>query len=436
MRREPSPMKILIIGSGGREHAIAWKVAQSPLAEKVYAAPGNAGIADCAECVPLGAERVEDLLAFALEKRIDLTVVGPEAPLVAGIVDRFSSRGLRIFGFGKDGAKLEGSKIWAKEFMRRHGIPTGDFAVFDHPEAAGAAVERAAPPFVIKADGLAAGKGVFIARTREEAREAIELVMVRREFGEAGARLVIEEFLTGAEASILSMFDGSTYRLFAPSQDHKRALDGDRGPNTGGMGAYAPVPALSPALQERIRTEIVEPTFAGMRKEGIAGAGVLYFGLMLTEEGPKVLEYNCRFGDPETQVILSLFEGDLVETIVAATEGSLAGRPFSNASGAAACVVIASGGYPGSCQKGFTVTGLDEAARRGCIVFHAGTALREGTVVTAGGRVFGVTAVGTDLREAIRRAYRGVEAIQFEGAFSRRDIGMRALEETGGKEHS
>ncbi len=428
-------MNILIVGSGGREHAIAWKAAQSGAVKKIYAAPGNAGIAGVAECVPLGAERMEDLLAFALERSIDLTIVGPEAPLVAGIVDLFTARGLRIFGFTKEGAKLEGSKVWAKEFMRRHRIPTGGFEAYDDAGAAVAAIDRGAPPFVIKADGLAAGKGVVIAGTREEARSAVDLMLVRREFGDAGSRLVVEEFLSGPEVSILSICDGSTYRLFAPSQDHKRALDGDRGPNTGGMGAYAPVPALSADLMERIRGEIVEPTFSGMRKEGIAGAGVLYFGLVLTAQGPKVLEYNCRFGDPETQAVLPLFEGDLVETMFAATEGSLDRRSFSNGAGAAACVVVASGGYPGPYRKGFAVSGLDEAAQRGCIVFHAGTALRDGAVVTAGGRVFGVTAVAADLRRAIEKAYRGVEAIRFEGAFARSDIGRRALGEAAGKEH-
>jgi phosphoribosylamine--glycine ligase len=427
-------MKVLIIGGGGREHAIAWKISQSPLVSKLYAAPGNAGIARVAECVGLSADDAVGLLAFAEERGIDLTVVGPETPLVAGIVDLFSARGLGIFGFGRAGARLEGSKVWAKEFMRRHGIPTAGFTVYDDAGAALASIERAAPPFVMKADGLAAGKGVIIAKTHEEAREAVSLVMLKKEFGAAGNRLVVEEFLEGPEVSILSVFDGSTYRLFAPSQDHKRALDGDRGPNTGGMGAYAPVPALSPDMLERIRGAIIEPTFAGMRSDGIAGAGVLYFGLMLAADGPKVLEYNCRFGDPETQAVLPLFDGDLCETIRAATRGELDRAAFATSSLAAACVVVASGGYPGPYRAGLEIAGLDEAERRGCVVFHAGTAFRDGAIVTSGGRVLGVTAVAPDLGVAIGQAYRGVEAITFEGAFSRGDIGARALAGNGRKE--
>jgi len=420
-------MKVLIVGGGGREHAIAWKIAQSPELGELYAAPGNAGIAAVAECVGVRSDDTAGLLAFAEENGVDLTIVGPEAPLVAGIVDLFSARGLEVFGFGRDGARLEGSKVWAKEFMRRHGIPTARFAACDDAASALAAIERGTPPFVVKADGLAAGKGVIVAATRGEAREAIELVMLKREFGAAGNRLVVEEFLEGPEVSILSLFDGAAYRLFAPSQDHKRALDGDRGPNTGGMGAYAPVPALSPAMLERIRASIIEPTFEGMRADGIAGAGILYFGLMLTEEGPKVLEYNCRFGDPETQAVLPLFDGDLLAAIDAAARGELDRAAFSNSPLSAACVVVASEGYPGSYRTGFEIAGLDEAERRGCVVFHAGTALRDGAIVTAGGRVLGVTAVAPGLGEAIAKAYRGVDAVRFEGAFRRGDIGARAL---------
>lgn len=427
-------MRVLVIGGGGREHAIAWKLSQSPRLAKLYAAPGNAGIARVAECVPVGADDAQRLLDFALEKRIDLTVVGPEAPLVAGIADRFSARGLGIFGFSGAGARLEGSKVWAKEFMRRHGVPTAGFTVCEGADAAFAAIERTPTPLVLKADGLAAGKGVIIAATRGEAREAVSLVMVKKEFGTAGNRLVVEEYLEGAEVSILALFDGSTYRLFAPSQDHKRALDGDRGPNTGGMGAYAPVPDFTADALGRVRAEIIEPTFKGMRADGIAGAGILYFGLMLSAGGPKVLEYNCRFGDPETQAVLPLFDGDLLETIDAATRGELDRVPFACGPRAAACVVVASGGYPGPYRTGFEIEGLDEAERRGCVVFHAGTALRGGSVVTAGGRVLGVTAVASGLAEAIGAAYRGVEAIRFEGARSRSDIGARALSGSGRKE--
>jgi phosphoribosylamine--glycine ligase len=420
-------MNVLVIGGGGREHALVWKVAQSTLVTKIYAAPGNAGIADCAECVNVGTEDLDGLLKLALEKKIDLTVVGPEAPLVAGIVDLFSSKGLRVFGFDRKGARLEGSKVWAKEFMKKNGIPTGGFRVFGNAGAALKAIDSQSAPYVIKADGLAAGKGVIIARTARDARAAIELIMKRREFGVAGERVVIEDFVSGEELSILALFDGESYRLFVPSQDHKRALDNDGGPNTGGMGAYAPVPVYTADLAARVIKEIIEPTFEGMRAEGITGAGVVYFGIMVTNEGPKVLEYNCRFGDPETQVILPLFKGDLAQVMFEAASGRLAGVPFENSGESSACVVIASGGYPGQYQKGYPVEGLEEARRSGCIVFHAGTVLKDGVLVTAGGRVFGVTAAAPTLQAALDTAYRGVEAIRFTGCYSRRDIGKKGL---------
>ena len=420
-------MRILIVGSGGREHALAWKIAQSSGVDKIYAAPGNAGIAELAECVSVSSDDAASLAAFAAEKRIDLTVVGPEAPLVAGIADLFDSKGLRIFGFGKSAARLEGSKVWAKEFMARHAVPTGAFEIFDDAAAARRAVEGRKPPLVIKADGLAAGKGVIIARDARGARDAIALVMEKKEFGAAGNRIVVEEFLRGEEISVLALFDGTTYRLFAPSQDHKRAYDGDEGPNTGGMGAYAPVGVYTAALAERVEREIVEPTCRGMRAEGASGAGVLYFGLILTESGPKVLEYNCRFGDPETQVILPLFDGDLAEVLLAAASRNLDGVRFANKPAAAACVVVASGGYPGAYRKGYPIEGLEEARRRGCVVFHAGTALKDGALVTAGGRVLGVTAVAPTLAAALDTAYSGVDAIRFTGGFHRRDIGKKGL---------
>jgi phosphoribosylamine--glycine ligase len=420
-------MKVLVIGSGGREHALVWKIAQSSLVEKIYAAPGNAGIAGLAECVNTGADDIGGLLAFALEQKIDLTVVGPEGPLVAGIADAFREKGLGIFGFDSKTSRLEGSKVWAKEFMKTHGIPTAEFRVFGNATAAIKSVDTGQPPYVIKADGLAAGKGVIVARTGRDARAAIELIMKRREFGSAGERIVTEEFLTGEEISILAVFDGTTYRLFVPSQDHKRARDKDEGPNTGGMGAYSPVGFYDGQLEARVRSEIVEPTFAGMREEGVTGAGVLYFGVIVTEKGPKVLEYNCRFGDPETQVILPLFGGDLAQVMYEASRGNLAGVPFENGSLAAACVVVASGGYPGPYQKGYPVEGLDAARESGCIVFHAGTALKEGVIVTAGGRVLGVTATAPTLKEALDTVYRGVDSIRFTGCFSRRDIGKKGL---------
>jgi len=420
-------MKVLVIGGGGREHALVWKIAQSSLVTEIYAAPGNAGIASLAECVSVGAEDLDGLLKLALEKKIDLTVVGPEAPLVAGIVDLFSSKGLRIFGFDQKGARLEGSKVWAKEFMKKNGIPTGGFRVFGNAGAALKAIDTQSAPYVIKADGLAAGKGVIIAQTAREARFAIELIMKRRDFGAAGERIVMDDFLVGDEISILALFDGASYRLFAPSQDHKRAFDNDGGPNTGGMGAYAPVPIYTTELAARVKKEIIEPTFEGMKAEGVTGAGVVYFGIMVTKEGPKVLEYNCRFGDPEAQAILPLFRGDLAQVMFEAAAGNLAGVSFENSDEAAVCVVIASGGYPGSYQKGYPVEGLEEARARGCVVFHGGTALKDGTVVTSGGRVLGVAVAAPTLQAALDTAYRGVEAIRFTGCFSRRDIGKKGL---------
>lgn len=423
-------MKVLVIGSGGREHTLVWKLSQSPQVDAVYAAPGNAGMAAQAECVPVPVGDLEALLTLAREKEIDLTVVGPEAPLVAGIVDLFQSHDMRIFGFDRWGACLEGSKVWAKEFMRRHGIPTGSFSVCERLEEALEKIESGTPPFVVKADGLAAGKGVLICGTREDARSAVDTVMREKAFGAAGDRVVLEEFLEGPEISVLAIYDGQTYRLFVPSQDHKRAYDGDEGPNTGGMGAYAPVSLVDKALEGRVRREIFEPTFAGMQEEKIGGAGVLYFGLIITGDGPKVLEYNCRFGDPETQVILPLFEGDLFGVLHAATEGGLDGVPFDNSSDAAACVVVASGGYPGAYKKGYPIEGLEEASERGCIVFHAGTTRAGDVYKTAGGRVLGVTAVAPTLPEALERAYGGVAAVRFTDCFSRSDIGRRSMQGT------
>ena len=421
-------MKVLVVGGGGREHTIAWKLSKSPHVEKIYAAPGNAGIAGLGECVPVGAEDKQALLDFAQENKVDLTVVGPEAPLVSGIVDLFRGKGLRIFGFDSKGALLEGSKVWAKQFMKKYDIPTGGFAVFDNHCAAQNAVETGKPPFVIKADGLAAGKGVLICQTMEEARDAVETVMRKKQFGMAGERIVFEEFLDGPELSVIAVFDGKDYRLLVPSQDHKRALDGDAGPNTGGMGAYAPVPVLDHLLEEKIRIEIIERTLSGIQSEKIEGAGVVYFGLMLTPAGPKVLEYNCRFGDPETQVILPLLKTDLFEVLYEATECNLESVDFENSDQACTCVVIASGGYPGSYEKGKEITGIAEAEEAGCVVFHAGTKLDNGRIVTSGGRVLGVTAMAPTLKEAIDKAYAGVDLISFEGCFSRRDIAWRALD--------
>jgi phosphoribosylamine--glycine ligase len=420
-------MKVLVVGGGGREHTIAWKLSSSPHVDTVYAAPGNAGIAGLGECVPIGAEDKQSLLRFAKEKEIDLTVVGPEAPLVGGIVDLFRSEGMRIFGFDSKGALLEGSKVWAKQFMEKYKVPTGGFAVFGDHCAAQNAVESGSPPFVVKADGLAAGKGVLICQTLEEARDAVETVMQKKQFGTAGDRVIIEEFLDGPELSVIAVFDGRDYRLMVPSQDHKRAFDGDKGPNTGGMGAYAPVPVLDHGLEEKIRIEVIERTLSGIQAEKIEGAGVVYFGLMLTREGPKVLEYNCRFGDPETQVILPLLKSDLFEVLYESAQGNLESVDFENSDEACTCVVIASGGYPGSYEKGKEITGIADAEAAGCNVFHAGTKLEDGKIVTSGGRVLGVTAVAPTLKEALDKAYGGVDVISFEGCFSRRDIAWRAL---------
>jgi phosphoribosylamine--glycine ligase len=424
-------MKVLVVGGGGREHAIAWKMARSDQVETVYVAPGNAGISSVGKCVPIVADDKASLLAFARENDIDLTVVGPEAPLVSGIVDMFRAEGMRIFGFDSKGALLEGSKVWAKEFMSKYSIPTGGFAAFDNHCAAQRAIDVGSPPFVIKADGLAAGKGVLICRTIEEARDAVEVIMKERKFGTAGERIVLEEFLDGPELSILAVFDGRDYRLFVPSQDHKRAFEGDKGPNTGGMGAYAPVPLLDHPLEEKIRIEIIEPTLNGIQMENIKGAGLIYFGLIITENGPKVLEYNCRFGDPETQVILPLLGGDLFEVLFEATNRNLESVDFDNSTEACACVVMASGGYPGSYEKGYEISGLDRAEKEGCIVFHAGTKEQDGRIVTSGGRVLGVTAIAPSLKEALGVAYRGVGEISFEGNFFRKDIGWRALQGAG-----
>jgi phosphoribosylamine--glycine ligase len=424
-------MKILVVGGGGREHTIAWKLSKSPHVDTIYAAPGNAGIAALGECVSVNAEDKQAVLDLAREKKVDLTIVGPEAPLVSGIVDLFREEDQRIFGFDSKGALLEGSKVWAKQFMDKYNIPTGGFAVFDNHCAAQNAVEAGKPPFVIKADGLAAGKGVLICQTVEEARAAIETIMQKREFGTAGDRIVFEEYLEGTELSVIAVFDGKDYRLLVPSQDHKRAYDGDKGPNTGGMGAYAPVPVLGHALEEKIRIEIIERTLSGIQSEKVKGAGVVYFGLMLTPDGPRVLEYNCRFGDPETQVILPLLKTDLFEVLFEATESNLESVDFEISDEACTCVVIASGGYPGAYEKGKEITGISEAEEAGCIVFQAGTRIEDGRTVTSGGRVLGVTAMGPTLRGATDKAYAGVDKIAFENCFSRRDIAWRALKDQG-----
>ncbi|WP_027717808.1 phosphoribosylamine--glycine ligase [Desulfovirgula thermocuniculi] len=423
-------MKVLVVGGGGREHALVWKIAQSPRVKEIFCAPGNAGIASLARCVPIGAEDVRGLVEFARREKIDLTVVGPEAPLTLGIVDEFSAAGLAIFGPSARAAAIEGSKVFAKQLMAKYGIPTAGFAVFDDHAAARRYISEKGAPIVVKADGLAAGKGAVVCRTVEEALSAVEEIMVKGVFGEAGRRVVVEEFLEGEEASVLAFTDGETVIPMLPAQDHKQVYDGDRGPNTGGMGAYAPAPVCTPEVMRAVEEQILRPTVRAMAREGRPYRGVLYAGLMITPQGPKVLEFNARFGDPEAQPLLMLMASDLVEVMEAVLGGRLAETQVRWHEGAAVCVVLASGGYPGPYRKGFPISGLEEAASRhpGVVVFHAGTALAEGRVVTAGGRVLGVTARAESIEAAIAGAYAAVGEISFEGMHYRRDIGQKALQ--------
>jgi phosphoribosylamine--glycine ligase len=419
-------MKVLVVGSGGREHALCWKLAQSPKLERLYCAPGNAGIAGMAQCVSIGSDDFTALSDFAVSEGIGLTVIGPEVPLVAGLADRLRERGLAVFGPSKAAAQIEGSKAFAKTFMNKYGIPTAAFGVYNKYKDAALALGDCTYPVVVKASGLAAGKGVIICATRPEANEAVKNILLDRRFGEAGSAVVIEEHLEGEEASILVLTDGRGYFCLPASQDHKRLLDGDQGPNTGGMGAYAPTPVINSFLQASIEQEVLKPTLAGMEAEGALFTGCLYIGVILTKSGPRVLEYNCRFGDPETQAVLPLFDGDLLDAFLATVEGRIAGMKPAINPGAAVCVVVASGGYPATYQKGKPITGLDQVPD-GVTVFHAGTALAEGQVVTDGGRVLGVTARADNLKSAVELAYRGVEAIRFEGMTYRRDIARKAL---------
>jgi phosphoribosylamine--glycine ligase len=428
-------MKVLIIGSGGREHVLTWTIKQSPKVTKIYCAPGNGGMADIAECVEIKAEDIPGLLKFAEEKAIDLTVVGPEAPLAAGIVDEFEKAGLKVFGPNKAAAQLEGSKVFAKEFMKRHGIPTAGFQVFDNKEAAAKfldALKKDDFPVVIKAEGLAAGKGVLICRNIEEAGVAVAQIMAEKVFKSAGDRIVIEEFLEGEEASILAISDGKNFVMLDSSQDHKRIFDNDEGPNTGGMGAYSPAPVVTPELFQTIAQQVIKPTIDGMRKDGTPFKGVLYAGLMLTADGPKVLEYNVRFGDPEAQAVLPRLKTDLLDVMLAACDGKLAGTVLEWDPRSCVCVVMASGGYPGDYEKGKEIFGLDAVKeRKDAVVFHAGTQLEGGKIVTSGGRVLGVTSLGATIEEAIRKAYQAVAKIKFEKCFYRRDIGHRAWKKIG-----
>jgi phosphoribosylamine--glycine ligase len=422
-------LKVLVVGGGAREHALCWKLSQSPRVIKLYCAPGNAGTAQVAESVAIGANEIDKLKDFVEHQGIDLTVVGPEVPLIAGIVDAFEARGLRIFGPSREPALLEGSKVYAKRLMQQAGIPTAAFDVFESADAALAYLQTARYPLVVKADGEAAGKGVVIAQTRLEAEVAVKAMMEERVFGASGDRITIEECLSGPEASVLAFVDGTTVRPMLAIQDHKRIGEGDMGPNTGGMGAYAPVPDCPHALVDEITRTILQPAVDAVRATGIPYRGILYGGVMLTQEGPKCIEFNCRFGDPECQVALALLESDLLEIFIACMEGRLSEVELNFASRAAMTVVMASGGYPGSFEKGKPLSGLDAAARLDAVqVFHAGTALSDsGEVVTSGGRVLSVTATGETLQEARDRAYAAVDRIHFDGATIRRDIGWRAL---------
>ncbi|MDN4594666.1 phosphoribosylamine--glycine ligase [Polycladomyces subterraneus] len=419
-------MRVLVIGSGGREHALVWKLAQSPLVKKVFCAPGNGGIAELAECVSIGVTDVERLLAFAKDQEIDLTVVGPEAALLAGVTDAFEAEGLAVFGPNRKAAEIEGSKSFAKDLMARYGIPTGNYRTFTTAEEAKQYVREQGAPIVVKADGLAAGKGVTVARTVEEAEVAIERVMNEKVFGEAGNRVVIEEFLSGQEMSLMAFVDGETVRPMVISQDHKPVFDGDQGPNTGGMGAYSPVPQIPSVVVDRAVAEILQPVAQAMVREGRLFRGVLYAGLMVTEAGPKVIEFNARFGDPETQVVLPRLDSDLAEIMLATVSGKLADIEIRWKEEAAVCVVMASEGYPGDYRKGVLIRSLPES-RPDRIVFHAGTKKEDDQLVTAGGRVLAVTALGADVRAAQAAAYETVNQIDFDGAHYRRDIAAKAL---------
>ncbi len=422
--------KVLVVGSGGREHALAWKLAQSPKVEKVYIAPGNSGCAEAGECVDIDVGNHGQVVRWAKQNQIDLVVPGAEVFYVDGMADSFKDSGIPIFGPTKAAAELEGSKSFAKGLMRRHGIPTADFAEFEQFEPAMRYLEsRPEGPVVVKADGLCAGKGVIVCQNLDEAKEAVKRIMSDGEFGKAGSRVIIEELLRGPEVTILCLTDGKTIAPLASSQDHKAAFDGDTGPNTGGMGAYSPAPVLTPAIMDEVVERILVPTIHAMNDEGRRFKGLLYVGLMLTGGGPKVLEYNVRFGDPETQPVLMRLKSDLYEHLLATAQGKLADQVLEWSDDAAVCVVLASGGYPGDYEKGKLVTGLDAAnARPGTVVFHAGAKLNpKKEVITDGGRVFGVTSLGGDIKTAIDNAYKAVGDIHFDGMIYRTDIGKKAL---------
>ena len=422
-------MKVLIVGSGGREHAIAWKVAQSPKVDKIYCAPGNAGIEEYAECVNIGAMEFDKLVAFAKEKEIDLTVIGMDDPLVGGVVDAFEAEGLRVFGPRKNAAIIEGSKAFSKDLMKKYGIPTAAYENFTDPQAALDYLETAKMPIVLKADGLALGKGVLICQNLEEARAGVKEIMEDKKFGNAGNTMVIEEFMTGREVSVLSFVDGKTIRTMTSAQDHKRAQDGDQGLNTGGMGTFSPSPFYTEEVDEFCRKYVYQPTVDAMAAEGRPFKGIIFFGLMLTPDGPKVLEYNARFGDPEAQVVLPRMKNDIIEVMEACVDGTLDQVDLQFEDNAAVCVVLASDGYPVKYEKGIPMYGFENFENKdGYYCFHAGTKLKDGQIVTNGGRVLGITATGKDLKEARKNAYEATEWITFANKYMRHDIG-KAIDE-------
>lgn len=428
-------MKVLVVGSGGREHALVWKIAQSQKVAKVFCAPGNAGIAGLAECVDISATDTAKLLEFAKANAIDLTVVGPEASLVEGIVDLFEENGLRIFGPSKAASILEGSKVFTKEFLAKYNIPTAAFKVFKESSAAKEYIDECGAPIVVKADGLAAGKGVIVAQTTDEAKEAVDLIMQDRAFGEAGNTIVVEACLKGEEASFIAFTDGKTVLPLPTSQDHKAIFEGDKGPNTGGMGAYSPAPVVTDEISDYVMEKIMIPTVKGLAAEGRPYKGMLYAGLMIDGDTINVLEFNCRFGDPEAQPLLMRVQSDIVDVFEAAIDGKLDTVDMQVDPRPTVCVVLAAGGYPGSYEKGFPISGLDKAAEvPGVVVFHAGTAEKDGQIVANGGRVLGVTAIGDDLKSALASCYKAVDCISWSGCYCRRDIGAKAMKRMEGND--
>ena len=419
-------MRVLVIGGGGREHALVWKISQSPIVTDIYCAPGNAGSAEIANNVPIAADQIDQLLEFAETNEIGLTVVGPEQPLVLGIVDRFQEKGLRIFGPTAIAAELEGSKAFSKDLMKKYGLPTAEYETFTSREMAQRYIDEKNQPLVVKASGLAAGKGVILCQNREEGLSAVDTIMKEKSFGEAGDQVVIEEFLEGQEVSVLAFSDGNTVLLMDSAQDHKAALDGDKGPNTGGMGAYSPAPVFTDLLRQKVRDKIMLPLVRAMKSEGRPYKGILYAGLMLTKHGPIILEFNARFGDPETQPLLVRMASDIVPLFEACIDGTLDQHELKWKPESSVCVVMAAKGYPGSYEKGKMIKGLEEAgALTDVVVFHAGTKTDDNKVLTSGGRVLGVTATGPDAPSAIKKAYAAVEKIQWDGIHYRKDIGHR-----------